>query len=165
MSDLTIFPSARRDQLVVETLKDEVLIYDLERDQASCLNPTAALVWKLSDGKTGVAEIAKKMSSELGSTVDVRVVWYALEQLDKKHLLVASPQMPALYNQMTRRSFLIKAGIVGAAVTIPVVIALAAPTPAMAETGACFGRSCQSNANCCSINPNCLGAPNGICVT
>lgn len=143
----SLFPGARHTQLVVETLNDEILIYDLDNAQASCLNPTAALVWKYADGKTSVSDIAKKMSSELGTIVDPRVVWYALEQLDKKHLLAEPVKTPAQYQHISRRDFLMKAGIVGAAVAVPVVIALTAPSPAMAAT-------CVVT---CGSNPDCAG--------
>lgn len=146
MSGSDNFPSARHSQLVVETLQDEILIYDVERAQASCLNPTAALVWKYADGKTSVADIAKKMSAVLKTSVDVRVVWYALEQLDKKHLLGSKVQAPMPYRQMSRRDFFTKAGIVGVAVAIPVIISLAAPTPAMAAT--CAPVSCSALSPC-----------------
>ncbi|MBI4674524.1 MAG: PqqD family protein [Chloroflexi bacterium] len=159
----SLYPAGRRDQLVVEHVKDEVLVYDLERDQASCLNTTAALVWKYADGKTSVSEIADKMSRELGMLVDVRVVWYALEQLGKKHLLQERIAIPVEYSRMTRRDFLTKAGIVGAAVAIPVVIALAAPTPAMAATctGACTGGPGVQGT--CVAGCICNGDP-GVCV-
>lgn len=143
MSASSLFPSARKNDLVVESLQDEILIYDLARDQASCLNPTASLVWKYADGKTSVSEIAKKMARELNSPIDARVVWYALEQLDKKHLLDNSIQAPLPYRQMTRRDFLVKAGVVGAAVAIPVVIALTLPKAAMANVSC--GASCCTN--------------------
>lgn len=140
-----LYPTARRDKLVIESLKNEVLIYDLERDQASCLNETAALVWKYADGKTSVSEIADKMSLYLGMLVDVRVVWYALDQLGKKHLLQERVAIPMQYSQMTRRDFLVKAGVIGAAVAMPVVIAMAAPQAAMAST---CTQTCDTDVDC-----------------
>lgn len=152
MATQFFYPAARRDRLVVEELSNEVLIYDLDRDQANCLNSTAALVWKYADGKTSVSEIADKMSSELKMLVDVRVVWYALDQLGKKNLLQERVAIPMQYNSMTRRDFLVKAGIVGAAVAIPVVIAMSAPTPAMAASCLSSGSPCATNDQCCSNN-------------
>lgn len=158
----SLFPAARRDKLVDESLKNEILIYDLERDQASCLNETAALVWQYADGKTSVSEIADKMSQNLGMLVDVRVVWYALDQLGKKHLLQERVAIPLQYSQMTRRDFLVKAGIVGVAVAIPVVMAMTAPTAA--ASGTCGG-PCSSQTVCDNLSQPCIcvGAPNGTC--
>lgn len=165
----TLFPAARREKLVVEPLKNEVLIYDLERDQASCLNETAALVWKYADGKSSVSEIADKMSRELGMLVDVRVVWYALDQLGKKHLLQERVAIPLQYSHMTRRDFLAKAGIVGAAVAIPVVMAMAAPTAQ--ASGSCVNQFCctQSIAICgtivnCPASCSCSNPSGGTCI-
>ncbi len=143
-------PSARRENLVIQELKDEVLVYDLDRDQASCLNPTAALVWRYADGKTSVNEIARRMAVELNSPVDVGVVWYGLEQLGKRNLLQEQVTVPPHYARLTRRDFLVKAGLVGAAVAIPVIISLTAPTAAMAAT--CFA-GCVSSVQC--TNPSC----------
>ena len=39
-----LMPRVRQDELIVEDLQDETLVYDLERHKASCLNGTAALV-------------------------------------------------------------------------------------------------------------------------
>src|SRR5207248_2525045 len=36
-------PSARQDRLVVQELSDEVLVYDLDRHRAHCLNRAASL--------------------------------------------------------------------------------------------------------------------------
>lgn len=51
-------PKARQSQLIVKDLPDEVLVYDLDRDKAHCLNHTAGMVWKNCDGKSNVTEIA-----------------------------------------------------------------------------------------------------------
>src|SRR4029078_13199081 len=126
-------------------------------NQANCLNPTAAAVWKHADGKSSVSEIAAKMSRDMGRRVDVGVVWYALEQLDKKHLLEERIQIPLQYSRLTRRDFWVKAGVVGAAVAIPVIISLTPPTPAMAAT--CTG-VCTNTADCPS-GCTCTG---GSCV-
>lgn len=162
MSKNSSNPQARRSNIVVEELNNEVLLYDLDSDQASCLNETAALVWKYADGKTSVNEIAARMSKELKTPVDTRVVWYAVEQLNKKNLLQERVAVPATYGHMTRRDFLVKAGVVGAIVAIPVVISLAVPKPAMAAlscAGPCAAGTCTTNplCGCTGINGTCFG--------
>ena len=49
-------PLARRERLLVEELPDEVLVYDLDREKAHCLNRTAALIWNHCDGRTTVED-------------------------------------------------------------------------------------------------------------
>lgn len=43
-------PKSRRENIVVQEFDDEVLIYDLERDRAFCLNKTSAVVWRACNG-------------------------------------------------------------------------------------------------------------------
>lgn len=165
----SLYPLARRDKLVVEELQDELLVYDLERDQASCLNHTAAVVWKLADGKTSVSEMTKRLQAELGSTVSVDVVWYALDQLGKKNLLVEPAKLPVQYAGMTRRDFLVKAGLVSAAVAIPVIVAMAVPTTAQAAT--CSSCLCHADCSSCGVGRSqcsqggndCTNTVPGIC--
>lgn len=40
------YPIARKTDLVIQEADDEVLIYDLSTNKASCLNKTAAFVWQ-----------------------------------------------------------------------------------------------------------------------
>jgi hypothetical protein len=58
-------PFARTHQLIVQEVPDEVLVYDLDRHKAHCLNRTSAIVWKHCDGKTTVAE-AKRLLERAG---------------------------------------------------------------------------------------------------
>ena len=52
-------PKKRKEGIIVKELPDEVLVYDLDRDKAHCLNHSAAAVWERCDGRTTVAEIAR----------------------------------------------------------------------------------------------------------
>jgi hypothetical protein len=143
-------PRARCDGLVIQQLPEEVLIYDRERDKAHCLNQTAALVWKYCDGKTTVANMARKLARDLDSTaIDEKVVWYALDQLSKDHLLEESLVPPAMLAGMTRRE-MVRALGVAAIVAVPLVTSIVAPTPAQASTCFSTGAPCISSAQCCS---------------
>src|SRR6476620_725537 len=80
-------PRARKEGLVVQEMPDELLIYDLVRNKAHCLNQTAALVWKRCDGKTSVKQMVRLLEKETESPVDEAVVWMAFDQLAEAHLL------------------------------------------------------------------------------
>ena len=67
-----LIPRARQDELVVEELPDETLLYDLKSHKASCLNRTAALVWSHCDGQTSVAEMATMLERQLKIPTDGR---------------------------------------------------------------------------------------------
>src|SRR5713226_10408745 len=82
-------PLARREGLVIQELPDEVLVYDLERDRAHCLNETAAFVWERCDGRTTTGEIARSLGKKVNASVDEKVVWFAIDQLGRNHLIVA----------------------------------------------------------------------------
>lgn len=142
-------PRARKQDLIVKEMPDEVLVYDLVRDKAHCLNRTAALVWNYCDGRTSVAKMTGRLGKELQAPVDERLVWLALDQLSRNHLLDERIVSPAIMTGLTRRE-MIRALSVAAVVTVPVITSIVAPTPAQAATCLPFGAVCTIGAECCS---------------
>lgn len=141
-------PRARKEGLVIQTLPDETLVYDLDRDLAHCLNQTATSVWNRCDGSRTTTQIARAVSNDLNHPVDEKFVWVALDQLDRNHLL-AEGAPPAIAG-MSRREVM-RALAVSAAVAVPVVASIVAPMPAQAATGCKgIGASCGSSIECCS---------------
>jgi len=126
-------PMARKGDLVVTNLQDEVVLYDPQRKKAFCLNHTAALVWKYSDGETTVGKIAELLQKELKTPVEESVVWYALRELEKDGLLAESALLPVQVAGLTRRD-LIKTLGKGAAVAVPLIILMAVPSAAQAKS-------------------------------
>ena len=59
MSALT--PKARKERLVTRELPEELLVYDLDRHKASCLNRMAMATWRRCDGQATVPEIAEAL--------------------------------------------------------------------------------------------------------
>lgn len=110
------------ESLILEELRDELMIYDPERKKAFCLNQTAAFVWKHSDGNTTVAEIAKLMEQELKKPANEQMVLFTLEVLAKDGLLSPSTAVPAVPAGVTRRQLLHKMGV--GAMALPVVTVL-----------------------------------------
>lgn len=134
-------PIARRDQVTVQELDGEIILYDGKTARANVLNHTAAVIWKLCDGQTSVGEIAQRASKQLNAPVDEALVWYTLDQLSKKNLLETRAAMPLNFKGMTRRDF-IRAGAIGAAVVLPVVVAMSAPKVTHAASCAGLSQSC-----------------------
>jgi hypothetical protein len=174
-----LLPMARQSGLAMEEVADELLVYDLERNRAYCLNQIAALVWRHCDGRTSPTEIARRVKKQLGTgfagEVNEKVVWYALDQLGRDRLLEQPIPMPAPVAGMSRREHLRALGKV-AAIAVPVITAVVAPTPALAVScGAPTNRplGCPCNAkkqcqHCCRVTNTCTAncgnaCPNGNC--
>jgi hypothetical protein len=128
-----------------------MLIYDRNSDEAHCLNATAALVWAHCDGRTTVGEMAQLLADELKTPVADEVVWLALEQLRKSRLLQEPWAVAAPAELMSRRVMVRRLGI-AAAVAVPLVTSIIAPTAAAAATCTLGqpGAPCANDADCCS---------------
>ncbi len=148
-------PKARQNQLIVKELPDELLVYDLARDQAHCLNYTAGLVWRNCDGRSSVNEIAVSLGEATETAADDRIVWLALAQLEKFHLLEIAPAKPTFVADINRRQLVRTLGV--AAVAIPMIVSLAAPPATAAASCNGNGQTCNSNPQCCS--GRCCGKP------
>lgn len=144
------FPIARNRDLVVQDVPDEVLVYDLKNNKAHCLNSTAAEVWRHCDGRRSAGDIASSLTAVKGLPVNEEIVWLAIDQLKDIDLLEnANVQRPG---SMNRRDAIRKAGF-AAAIALPIVASLAAPTSALAATScSCIGEgpspSCQDRPGC-----------------
>lgn len=153
-------PRARKQGLVVQALPDETLVYDLDRDRAHCLNQTASLVWRRCDGRTTTKEIARYLSQSVKQPVTEQIVWLALDQLDRNHLLSEESFISKTVAGMNRREVVRALGLT-AAIAIPAVVSIVAPLPAQAATG------CVSTGGSCAANPNicCSGCVcnSGVC--
>jgi hypothetical protein len=126
-------PHARQDKLLVQEVGDELVIYDRERDCIHSLNPATALVWRHCNGQTSIPELAVLLAEERGLPADEDVVWLALEQLQKVHLLRDGLPRTGEGIQASRREALRKLGVVGGLLLLPSISSIVAPTPAMAQ--------------------------------
>lgn len=153
-------PAARKDDLVVQELPEEVLVYNTKRHTAHCLNPTAALVWKHCDGQTTVTDMLRILRRELNQPVDEAVVWLAVRQLEKARLLAAHMTRPEDQISLSRREVVRRVGV-AAAVTLPLVTSVIAPMAIQAGSCRAAGQPCTTSVQCCS--GICNGAPTGTC--
>src|SRR5918996_4509291 len=122
-------PTRRTEGLVVTEVMGEVLVYDLERHRAHCLNRAAAVVFKHCDGTRSVEELAGLLGRELGAPADPDCVWLALDRLAKACLLRRRVKRPPKAGRLSRREVVRRVGI---AVLLPAVTSVLAPTPAQA---------------------------------
>ena len=152
-------PVARRNGLVVRDLADEVVVYDKERHEAHCLNGTAATVFRNADGQRSVSDLAVLLSADGGSGAE-ELVEMALGQLGEARLLESGPSF-AWEPGLPRRDVMRNVGL-AAAVLLPLVTSILAPTPAQAAaTCVLFDAGCASESDgtpCTCTTPPCLGS-------
>lgn len=147
-------PLARKEGLIIQQMPDEVLVYDTLRHKAHCLNKTAALVWQHCDGASSVSEIAEHLERELKTLVSEDVVYLALQQLGKDHLLEKRVTLPLAMHGLSRRELIKRVGL-ATAVALPVVASIISPTAANAVTCIASGAACSPTVVCCSTLATC----------
>jgi hypothetical protein len=147
-NDEAILPAARTEDLIVQEIADEVLVYDQRRHQAHCLNETAARVWRGLDGQSTARQVAARLSSQQGVEMSAAVVELAVDQLQRSGLLSGAQAANAV-SGVSRRAMLKRVGV-GAAVALPVVASIVAPRAAQAATCGGPGATCSTSSQCCS---------------
>jgi len=148
----TLTPKARKERLVTRELPEELLVYDLDRHKASCLNRMAMATWRRCDGQATVPEIAEALRGELGIPVDEPAVWLALERLSRAYLLEEPVVLPPWTEGYSRREWVASIGRVSA-VLVPAVVSILSPMAASAASGISI--------TACSARPDasCGGTP------
>src|SRR5207302_1646523 len=135
-------PMARSENLIVEDLDDEVLVYDQLNARAHCLSGAAASVWRVCDGETTVTELAVRLDLESNGLLEG----------------------PAMFKGSTRREFSRKAAQIGGGVVATSAIysivaptAMAAITPSVAQCQFYSADSCDGCTNICGCCCCCQG--------
>jgi hypothetical protein len=129
-------PRAREDGLVIETIGDELLVYDTETSRAHSLNASAAAVFEACDGTRSAEQIGQE------GGLDADAVGLALADLAKSGLLEGYVE-PS--ERVSRRTVIRRLAVAGAGigVAVPVIRSITAPTPAMAITATHKGNAGQ----------------------
>ena len=151
-------PAARSEGIICKQIDGELLIYDLDRNKAHCLNSTAAFVWQHCDGQTSLTELARAVSTALQTPYGEAVIEMALTQLGRDHLLCETPE--EVVADLSRRALVRRLGL--GAVLLPLITTITAPT-ALAATSTCV----PSGGACTDVGPPCCGATScqgGICL-
>jgi hypothetical protein len=141
-------PRAREEDLIVQDLPEEVLVYDLARHKAHCLGRMTALVWRQCNGRREASDIARRVGLGSGSPADESAVLIALQQLSRAHLLTRPLATPHP-GTGSRREWLKRAGTLAGLSLISITV----PMPA-------FAASCTPRGQCESLpNALCTGRP------
>jgi len=150
-------PRVRTDGLVVRELAGELLVYDRDCNKAHCLNETAALIWKHCDGRTTVSNLRALLQEGNVAPVDEHVIWYALDQFAKDHLLQERLERPAGVGRLSRRELIQRIGL---AASIPLVASVVAPTIFAAAS---CSQACPSGLPAECTVPGCPNCVSFVC--
>lgn len=134
-------PLSRQENLVVQEIDGEVLIYDLKENKAFCLNETSALVWQSCDGKRTIAEISDIVGKQLNAKANEDIVWLALDQLSKENLIQNAEIPNGKFSGLSRREVIKKVGL-ASAIGLPLVATLVAPMAIHANSSCITGNFC-----------------------
>lgn len=147
-------PVARKEDLVIQNVDGELLVYDLRTNKAYHLTETAAFVWKACDGEHTAEDIRQKLEERFNSKVNEEFVNLALEQLGENNLLEGKLQYSSV---LSRREVLKRIGV-ASMIALPVVASLTIPNTALA-VGTC--PTCSNPAQCAGspCGPNCNPNP------
>ena len=156
-------PLARTEDLIVVDADGETLVYDLVHHRAHCLNPSAATVWRLSDGTRSITRLTAATAEVIGNGVDEDLVWYTLRRLNGAHLLARPlPAPPA--SVVPRRELLRRLAAAGVSlIALPAIATIIAPTTLQAQVS-CLpeGSPCDNRSGLpCCAPLRCQGQPPG----
>lgn len=157
-SHVEFLPAARYEGIICKEVDGELLIYDLDRNKAHCLNSTAAFVWQHCDGQTSLRELARAVSEALETPFGETVIEMALTQLGRDHLLCETSK--EVVADLSRRALVRRLGL--SALLLPLITTITAPS-ALAATSNCV----PSGGACMDGGPPCCGATScqgGICL-
>jgi len=114
----------KSQSLHIETLNDELSVYDWQRQQMHSLNPTAASVFELCDGETSPEQMALKLDAPK------ELIFQSLAELDRAKLLEVEAEKAFWQKDISRRQFV----KVGAGVAAAAIVSIMLPSPAAAQS-------------------------------
>ncbi len=137
-----MIPIARTENLLVQEIGNEILVYDIQNDSSHTLNPIATRVWHHCDGNTTIEEIANQLSNDLdmasSEDVDMRgLVYLILEDLERANLISRYATVPVSNISVTRRLLMKNTALLGGlafGMMFPSIKSIIAPSPAMAQS-------------------------------
>lgn len=126
-------PKSRDNELVVQELGKEVLIYDFNNHKACSLNETSSIIWKMCDGKTPVERMSQILSRQLKKPVADEIIWLALDNFKRNDLLADNADFGIEFNNLSRREIIRKAGL-ASMIALPLITGITAPEAVQAAS-------------------------------
>jgi hypothetical protein len=127
-------PLARTEDLVIENVEDELLVYDGKHARAHSLSAPAARVWRACDGETSIDDLAAALELPRETVVNALDELEGAELLESYGLQIVNGGS-ANGNGITRRQMAVRSAKIGGAVAAaPLLYSIAVPSPAAAVT-------------------------------
>ncbi|NJM52252.1 MAG: PqqD family peptide modification chaperone [Blastocatellia bacterium] len=146
-----IKPISLKNNVLVQELEKELLLYDLKRDKAFCLNETSLMIWNLCDGNNSVEDICREFGVQLKTNIPIEMIWLALDKLKSEQLLGNYEEINIDFSNLSRREVIKKVGL-STVVALPFVSAVIAPKAAAAQSQAV----CSSQTTCLCPDASCV---------
>jgi len=144
------FPKALSNNLLVEEVAGELLVFDTRSNRAHCLNASAAAIWQHCDGTRSATSLASHLFPKLPAADGERLVTIGVERLRRRHLLEDDPSRAGV--DLSKRELLKKVAIIATAAGIaaPLVSTVLAPSSAYALSCIPTGLMCTAPLQCCT---------------
>lgn len=149
---MNIKPVSRRQELVIQKIDNELLVYDLKTNKAHHLTETAAYIWQHCDGNNSISDLKTLVEKKFDTKINEDFIWLALDQLNRENLL--DSKIPS--HGISRREVLKKIGV-AAMVALPIVASLSVPNTALA-TSTCGNVCSPANPRTCAPGCRCVGS-------
>ena len=158
-------PPTKNDNIVVQNIGKEILIYDLGSHRAYCLNETLAKIYAACDGKMTFQEFKK-----LHPFTD-DLIFLSLDELKRENLIETIDDYESPFATLTRREAIKRVGLATSfalplisSLVVPSAINAASPTTPCSNTAntPCPFNGTFTQGICCD-GLRCLD--NGFCTT
>lgn len=130
-------PPSRNENIVVRTVSDETLIYDLISNKVFCLNTTLAEVYAACDGKTTFEEFKNQHH------FPDDLIFFSLDELKRENLIETDSEYQSPFATLNRREIVKKVGF-ATMIALPLITSLIAPKAINAASPA---TPCTNTAN------------------
>ena len=156
-------PETRNENIVIQEMNKEILIYDLNTNKAFCLNETSAIIYQLCDGTRNIHEIVQSFNQITKNSITDDLIWLALDKFKQDNLL-EDDSIEINFNGLSRLQVIKKVGL-ASLIALPLVSSVVAPTAGMAASLAptnqplnaacsapsqCASGNCFNNSKCCA---------------
>lgn len=119
------------DKRLVQQFENEMVVYDQNNHKVYHLNEAAAAAWELCEDCDSISELTQQLSRKTGLPADEQVARLALSELREAKLIEGSLD-DRVEHVISRRQLTQSLG--RAAIALPAVAAMVAPTAAMAQS-------------------------------